>query len=160
MLYAAVDHDKSVANCNEGLALARRIGDLAYESLIQSALASNWCSLQGEWEQGLAAARASIELDRVLGARSHLPVPLILLAQIYQCHREFAESEKFYREAQMIAEEIGDPQLLFPIYDGLATLSLEKGNEQMAQSYLEQSRRVAERAGYKGETLLVVPFLN
>ena len=83
-------------------------------------------------------------------------VPLILLAQIYQCHRQFAESEKFYRVAQAIAEEIGDPQLLFPIYDGLATLSLEKGNEAMAQSYLENSRRVAERAGYKGETLLVV----
>ncbi len=160
MLYAAVDHAKSIAFSNEGLALARRIGDLACESLIQSALASNWCSLQGDWEQGLAAARASIELDRVLGARSHLPVPLILLAQIYQCHRQYADSEKFYREAQAIAEEIGDPQLLFPIYDGLATLSLEKGNEAMAQSYLENSRRVAERAGYTGETLLVVPFLN
>ena len=160
MLYAAVDHDKSIQYCNDGLALAKKIGDLSYESWIQSALASNWCSLEGDWEQGISAARSSIELDRLLGQRNHLAVPLILLAQIYQCHRQNTQSETFYREAQSIAEKVGDPQLLFPIYDGLAALNLEKGNQHVAEEYLEKSRQTAERAGYKGDTLLVVPFLN
>lgn len=160
MLYAAVDHDKSIQYCNDGLALAKKIGDLSYESWIQSALASNWCSLEGDWEQGISAARSSIELDRLLGQRNHLAVPLILLAQIYQCHRQNTQSEMFYREAQGIAEKVGDPQLLFPIYDGLAALNLEKGNQKLAEEYLEKSRQTAERGGYMGDTLLVVPFLN
>lgn len=160
MLYAAVDHDKSIQYCNDGLVLAKKIGDLSYESRIQSALASNWCSLEGDWEQGIAAARSSIELDRVLGQRNHLAVPLILLAQIYQCHRQNTQSETFYCEAQSIAEKVDDPQPLFPIYDGLAALNLEKGNQRVAEEFLQKSLRTAERTGYKGDTLLVVPFLN
>lgn len=160
MLYAAIDHDKSIQYCNDGLKLAKKIGDLSYESWIQSALASNWCSLEGDWEQGISAARASVELDRQLGQRNHLAVPLILLAQIYQCHSQNKQSETYYREAQGIAEKVSDPQLLFPIYDGLATLNLESGNRRAAEEYLNKSRQVAARTGYKGDTLLVIPFLN
>jgi adenylate cyclase len=160
LIYAALDHEKSIQYCREGIALAKRIGDLSYESWIQSALASNWCSLEGDWEQGIAAARASIVIDRVLGQSTHMAVPLIVVAQIYQCHGNGKQSEKHFREAQEIAEKTGDPQLLFPIYDGLAGINLENGNRRAAEEYLEKRRLVVERTGFSADGLLVTPFLN
>ena len=159
MLYGAVDHSRAVAVCQEGLALARKVGDLAYQSWLQSSLASTYCSLVGNWERGVEAARASIDLDLQMGHRAHLAVPMILLAQIYQCHGLVDESLRTYQEALALAEESGEPQMLFPCYDGLATLYLELGDEPQAGRYLEKARQVVSDAGYSPDSLLVLPFL-
>ncbi|HLC40552.1 MAG TPA: adenylate/guanylate cyclase domain-containing protein, partial [Methylomirabilota bacterium] len=160
VLYTTIDQDRSAAFCTEGLALAEKIGDLTYQSWLQCTLAGRSCTLAGDYEEGVKAARASIELDRRLGHKSHLPIPLIILAQIYQCHGEFTESERYYREALALAEESEEPQLLIPCYDGLATLAIEQGNEAEAERYLERSRRLMEETGWESDSLLVLPFLS
>ena len=62
-------------------------------------------------------------------------------------------------EALSLAEQSGEPQLLFPCYDGLATLNLDAGNIALAEVYLAKSQEVCERAGLEPDTLLVLPFL-
>jgi predicted ATPase len=160
VLYATINQDRSAAYCAEGLALAQKTGDLIYQSWLQCILAGRSCSLAGDYEEGVRAAQASIELDRRLGQKSHLPIPLIILAQIHQCHGAFSESERYYQEALTPAGELGEPQLLIPCYDGLGTLAIEQGDEAKAEQYLEQSRRLVERTGWASESLLVLPFLT
>jgi tetratricopeptide (TPR) repeat protein len=160
VLYTTIDQDRSAAYCAEGLALAMRIGDLIHQSWLQCILAGRSCSLAGDYEEGVKAARASIELDRRLGQKSHLPIPLIILAQIHQCHGEFDESERYYQEALMLAQDLGEPQLLIPCYDGLATLAIERGDEAQAEQYLERSQRLMEETGWASDNLLVLPFLS
>jgi len=160
VLYTAIDQDRSAAYCAAGLELARKIGDLMHQSWLQCTLASRSCTLVGDYQEGVRAAEASIELDRRLGQRSHLPIPLILLAQIHQCHGAFDESERYYREALALAEEVGDPQLLIPCCDGLATLAIERGDEPQAAQYLERSQQLIERTGWASDSLLVLPFLS
>jgi adenylate cyclase len=159
MLLAATDREQALTYCHEGLALAKKIGDLSQQSWLYSSVASSFCSLVGDCSQGIEAAEASLTLDQQLGQRNHLPIPLILLAQIHQCQEQLEESEYYYREASVIAEETGEPQHLFPCYDGLATLFLARGDTVKAEEYLAKSLEICQRTGYSPDTLIMLPFL-
>jgi adenylate cyclase len=64
-----------------------------------------------------------------------------------------------YEEALRLAEQVGEAQLLFPCYDGLATLYLDAGNQPQAETYLAKAQEVCERAGVEPDALMVLPFL-
>jgi len=102
----------------------------------------------------------AVDLDRRLGLLDHLAVPLIVLGQIHQCHGDPALAFASYQEALGLAEQIGEPQLLFPCYDGLATLYLDAGNRALAEVYLAKSQEVCKRAGLEPDALTVLPFLS
>ena len=70
-------------------------------------------------------------------------MPLIVLGQIHQCHGEHALAFASYEEALGLAEQVGEPQLFFPCYDGLATLYLDAGNHALAEAYWRRRRRSA-----------------
>jgi adenylate cyclase len=159
VMYAALDHVRSSEYCREGLALAQRIGDQLQQAWLFCTLAGGHCTLAGDYDQGIKAAEAAVEVDRRLGQRSHLPVPLIILAQIHQCRGELDQSARYYREALEVASAVGEPQLLFPCYDGLATLAIEAGDEAAAEEWLGKSREVQQATGWTSETFLVLPFL-
>lgn len=83
-----------------------------------------------------------------------------MLGQIYQCHGEPRLALSHYQEALVLAEQVGEPQLLFPCYDGLATLYLEMGDEVKAEQYMCKAQQVCEAAGLEPESLVVLPFLD
>jgi tetratricopeptide (TPR) repeat protein len=83
-----------------------------------------------------------------------------VLAQIQQCHGSPASALGYYHEALALAEQTGEAQLLYPCYDGLASLYLEAGDEARAEQYMMQALAVCERAGVDPETLVVLPFLD
>jgi predicted ATPase/class 3 adenylate cyclase len=159
VMYAALDHVRSGQYCREGLELAQRIGDQLQQAWLFCTLAGGHCTLAGDYDEGIKAAEAAVEMDRRLGQRSHLPVPLIILAQIHQCRGNLPQSARYYREALEVASEVGEPQLLFPCYDGLATLAIEAGDEVEADQWLAKSREVQEATGWTSDTFLVLPFL-
>jgi len=64
-----------------------------------------------------------------------------------------------YEEALGVAEAVGEPQLLFPCYDGLATLYLDAGDQAMAERYLTKAQEICARAGVEPDALMVLPFL-
>ena len=112
----------------------------------------------GARRKAIEAAQRAIELDRQLGLLDHLAIPLIVLGQIHQCHGDHSLAFASYEEALALAERIGEPQLLFPCYDGLATLYLDAGNQAQAEVYLAKSQEVCERAGVEPDALMVLPF--
>lgn len=161
VLYATLDPSRAIQTCARGLELAKKIGDLGFQSRLYANLAVAYCTLTNQCdEQGLGAAQAAIDLDRRLGQLDHLAVPLIVLGQIYQCHGEPERALTHYREALEIADEVGEPQLLFPCYDGLATVYLEMGDGAQAEEYLLKAQEVCERAGLEPDALVVLPFLD
>ena len=86
-------------------------------------------------------------------------LPLIVLGQIRQCHGDHEAARASYQEALALAEQVGEPQLLFPCYDGLATLYLDAGDRTNAEHYLAKAQEVCDRAGIEPDALLVLPFL-
>ncbi|PYM61059.1 MAG: adenylate/guanylate cyclase domain-containing protein, partial [Candidatus Rokuibacteriota bacterium] len=161
VLYSTLDPKRAIETCLKGLETAKRIGDLGFQSRLQTNLAVAYCALTDRCEeQGIVAAQAAIELDRQLGQLDHLAVPLIVLGQIQQCHGDPELAFKYFREALELVEEVGEPQLLFPCYDGLATLHLDRGEEAEAEQYMLKAQQVCERAGLEPDSLLVLPFLE
>jgi len=63
-------------------------------------------------------------------------------------------------EALGLAEEAGEPQLLFPCYDGLATLHLDLGDQAEAERYLTLAQDLCARAGLDPDALVLLPFLG
>jgi adenylate cyclase len=160
VLQSSLDPPRSIETCQRGLAVARRVGDLAFQSRLHANLAVAYCALTDRCEaEGIAAAETAVDLDRRLGLIDHLAVPLIVLGQIRQCHGDRAPALAAYQEALALAEQVGEPQLLFPCYDGLATLYLDAGDGVKAELYLAKAQEVCERAGVEPDALLVLPFL-
>ena len=159
VLYSSLDPRRSIETCLRGLETARKVGDLGFQSRLYANLAVAYCALTDRCEaEGIEAAQKAVDLDRRLGLVDHLAVPLIVFGQIHQCHGEHALAFASYQEAFGLAEQVGEPQLLFPCYDGLATLYLDAGNLAVAESYLAKSKLVCERAGLEPDALMVLPF--
>ncbi len=160
VLYSTLDPGRAIETCVNGLEVAKKIGDLGFQSRLYANLAVAYCALTDRCEEkGIGAAQASIDLDRQLGQLEHLAVPLIVLGQIYQCHGgDPARARQCYTEALSLAEETGEPQLIFPCYDGLATLYLEVGDEAQAEEYMRKAQQVCEQAGLEPDSLVVLPF--
>ncbi|MEP6875299.1 MAG: adenylate/guanylate cyclase domain-containing protein [Burkholderiales bacterium] len=160
VLYASLDPQRSIETCLRGLATAKKVGDLGFQSRLYANLAVAYCALTNRCEaEGIEAAQAAASLDRRLGLLDHLAVPLIVLGQIHQCHGDHARAMTSYREALQLAEEVDEPQLLFPCYDGIATLYLDAGLPAQAETYLAKAQAVCERAGLEPDALMVLPFL-
>jgi adenylate cyclase len=87
-------------------------------------------------------------------------VPLTVLAQIHQCHDAPDLAFRYYHEALEVARETGEPQLLFPCYDGLATLSLDRDDMEEAERYFELARVLCDQHGLDLGALIVLPFLD
>jgi adenylate cyclase len=161
VLYSTLDPARAIETCAAGLEMAKKIGDLGFQSRLYTNLAVAYCALTNRCdEQGIGAAHAAIDLDRRLGQLDHLAVPLIVLGQIYQCHGEPTRAIAHYREALVLAEEADEPQLLFPCYDGLATVHLDLGDEVQAEEFMVKAQAVCERAGLEPDALVVLPFLD
>ncbi len=160
VLYSSRAPQRSIETCLRGLQTAKKVGDLGFQSRLYANLAVAYCALTDRCEaEGMEAAQIAIDLDRKLGLLDHLAVPLIVLGQIHQCQGDHAPARAAYEEALKLAERIGEPQLLFPCYDGLATLSLDAGDTGTAELYLAKAQEICERAGVEPDALLVLPFL-
>ena len=161
VLYTTIDPARAIEVCRHGLDVARRIGDLGFQARLLANLAVACCTFTDRCPtEGVPAAEEAIEIDRALDQREHLPVPLIVLGQIHQCHGQQQLAARFYGEALDVAGETGEPQLLFPCYDGLATLNLDLDNLAEAERYFSLAQGVCAQHGLDPEALVVLPFLD
>jgi predicted ATPase/class 3 adenylate cyclase len=161
VLYTIVDPAQAIEVCRRGLDVARRIGDLGFQARLLANLAVACCTFTDRCaEEGVPAAKKAIELDRALDQREHLSVPLIVLGQIYQCHCQPELAARYYNEAIAVAGETGEPQQLFPCYDGLATLNLDRGDMPEAERYFALAHDICAKHGLDPEGLIVLPFLD
>ncbi|MBX5040112.1 tetratricopeptide repeat protein [Rhizobium lentis] len=161
VLYTIVDPARAIKICRRGLEVANRIGDLGFQARLLANLAVSCCTFTDRcWAEGVPAAEKAVEIDRALDQRDHLSVPLIVLGQIHQCHGQPKLARKYYEEALEVAREFDEPQLLFPCYDGLATLSLEHDDMDEAERYFTLAQDVCIRHHLDPSTFVVLPFLD
>jgi adenylate cyclase len=161
VLYTVIEPAKAIEVCRRGLEVARRIGDLGFQARLLANLAVACCTFTDRCsDEGVPAAEKAIEIDRALDQREHLPVPLIVLGQIHQCRGQPEQAARCYNDALQLALETGEPQLLFPCYDGLATLNLDLDNMVEAERYFALAQEVCAQHGLDPEALVVLPFLD
>jgi adenylate cyclase len=160
VLYSTLNPQRAVEVCRKGLEEARRIGDLGFEARLSANLAVACCTFTDRCSaEGLEAAERALDLDRRLDLRDHLAVPLTVLAQIHQCHGSPEEALRYYGEALEIASEMGEAQLLFPCYDGLAVLYLSRDEQTKAEEYFQKAQALCKGAGIDPDAFVVLPYL-
>jgi tetratricopeptide (TPR) repeat protein len=159
VMYTTLDPARSERCCHDGLGLAEKIGDRLQQAWLYCVLAGGHCTLAGDYDEGVRAAEAAVDLDERLGQDNHLPIPLIILAQVHQCRGDHERSAVYYRRALEIAEAVREPQLLVPCYEGLATLAIERDDAVEAEEWLAKSQEVQRTTGWTSDTFLVLPFL-
>jgi adenylate cyclase len=161
VLYSTLDPKRAIDTCLRGLETAKKIGDLGLQSRLNTNLAVAYCALTNRCEeQGLVAAQTALDLDRQLGQVDHLAVPLIVLGQIQQCHGDPELARGYYQEALALVEQTREPQFLFPCYDGLAALYLDRDDLERAEEFMRKAQRVCEQAGLDPDSFVVLPFLE
>ena len=161
VLYSTIDPAQAMEVCRRGLDVAQRIGDLGFQARLLANFAVASCTFTDRCSgEGVPAAERAIELDRALDQREHLPVPMIVLGQIHQCHGQPELAARYYQDALELARETGEPQMLFPCYDGLATLNLDLDDLQEAERYFALAQNVCTEHGLDPEALIVLPFLD
>src|SRR5262249_5499600 len=154
VLYSSHEPRRAIEACERGLQTAQRIGDVGLQSQLYANLAVAYCTLTNRCdEKGVGAAQSASEIDRRSGQLDHLAVSLVVLAQIRQCHGDPARALAYYREALGLAEKSGEAQLLFPCYDGLATLHLDLDDGAAAERYMQLARANCERANLDPDDL-------
>ena len=80
VLYSDIDPGRAIDTCLHGMEVAKKIGDVGFQSRLYANLAVAYCTLTNRCdEEGIGAAQAAIDLDRRLGRLDHLAVPLIVL---------------------------------------------------------------------------------
>jgi adenylate cyclase len=160
VLYSSVEPQRAIDVSLTGLELASKIGAPSLQSYIYANLAAAYCALTERCEtEGLQAAEAAVTIDREFGQLDHLAVPLIVMAQIHQCRGELQKAVDEYHEALTLAEKIGEPQLILPCYDGLATIHLDRGDRVQAEELMAKAQQLCERTGLDPDALLMLPFL-
>ncbi|MGX5843200.1 adenylate/guanylate cyclase domain-containing protein [Mesorhizobium sp. ArgA1] len=161
VLYTTIDPARAMEVCRRGLEVAQRIGDLGFQARLLANLAVACCTFTDRCPtEGVPAAEKAIEIDRALDQREHLPVPLIVLGQIHQCNGHPELAVGLFHQALDVARETGEPQLLFPCYDGLATLNLDLDNLAEAERYFSLAQGICAQHGLDPEALVVLPFLD
>lgn len=161
VLYMTISPARAMDVCRRGLDVSRRIGDLGFQARLLTNLAVACCTFTDRCPtEGVPAAEKAIEIDRALGQREHLPVPLIVLGQIHQCHGQPELAIHLYDEALAVARETGEPQLLFSCYDGLATANLDLDNMAEAERNFSLAQNICAQHGLDPQGLVVLPFLD
>lgn len=161
VLYTTIDPALSIDVCKRGYEMAKRIGDLGHQARLLTNLAVAYCTFTDRcMQEGLPAVEEAIAIDRALGQRDHLPVPLLVLGQIRQCHGASKAARENYLEALELVRDSAEAQLLFPCYDGLATLCLDLNELDEAERYFELAQGVCAKHGLDPEALIVLPFLD
>lgn len=161
VLYTSTNPALAIEVCRRGYDMAMQIGDLGQQARLLTNLAVAYCTFTDRcMHEGLPAVEKAIAIDRALGLRDHLPVALLVLGQIRQCHGATDAAHQNYLEVLDLVRDSAEAQLLFPCYDGLATLSLDMDNLEEAERYFDLAQRVCAEHDLDPEALIVLPFLD
>jgi adenylate cyclase len=160
VLYGNRDPGRAIKLSEQGLEMAQRIGHMGLQSTLYTNLGVAFCTFHVRCDRkGVAAVKKSIELDRRLNLVDHLPMALIALGQLYQCHGQPRQAIDYYREALGLAEALDEPQVLFHCYDGLAAALLDVDDLASARDYLRKAQALCKRTGIDPASLFTMPFL-
>jgi len=96
------EYEKCLEYIEKGLALARKVGDIRFQSDFLENLA--WADMQmGELGKAVTLLEEALELKKKAGYMTFLPLNLIGLGRVYQMLGEWEKSEQYHNEASIAA---------------------------------------------------------
>lgn len=141
-----------------GLELARKVGDIYFQSWIGTGLSEMYLGM-ANIDKALLLVEESTAFDRKADNLTHLSISLGELGYIRQVLGEWDKAEQHYNEALRISQRLEDFQSIGTSYGYLGWLHFDKGDYVKAREYLEKVKKDLERVGVRPELTSSHTFL-
>ena len=142
------EHDRILELREKGFELAKKVGNLTYQSWLEEHLAGAYIGM-GNMDKAFALAEESVALDRKSGEMTHLPLSLVILGFIHQIRGELDKSEQYYMEALRTSQKSNELNTITSSYGSLGWLHFDKGDYVEARGFWEKAYDTSEKAGQK-----------
>jgi tetratricopeptide (TPR) repeat protein/KaiC/GvpD/RAD55 family RecA-like ATPase len=144
----AEEHDRTVELYEKGLELAKKVGNISFQSRIGTNLADTYMGT-GNMGKAMLLAEESVALDRKSREMTHLPYSLDLLGLTHQIMGNLDKCEQYYREALSVSQESNEVQSIFNSYYNLGWFHFDNKGYVKAREFWEKMREIAEKSGQK-----------
>ena len=153
------EENQRCLECYEnGLELAKKVGDIYYQSLLGFNLAGMYFNM-GKIDKAVLMANETVALDRKTGNVFHWYASNNALGFAYQIIGETDKSEQCFKEALGISRQLDDFQAVTGGYDYLGLSYFDKGDYAKAKEFFEKLNRTLEKAGDKSSQANASQFL-
>lgn len=122
----------------ESIAIYRHAGAMRQEARAKNALAFAMC-VQGRYEDAIALALESIQIDLAIGGRFQLAKTLSNIGLSYSCLGDTARAQAYLARAREAHERYGDQDGRADTYIVSADVALEMGDVEAADTYLRDA---------------------
>ena len=140
------DHARAMALAEEGVNLAREIGDQRLVGLLLQTLADG-LNQRGDYTEVARVLDESLLIFRALNDREEIAWVLGHIAELLEEHGELEKSREMLEEGLEIFRAIGHRWAIAHISRNLARLLLQLGNLEQAKVTLEESLTIAQQFG-------------
>ena len=134
------DYAAAASAYAEALALAQQVGDVPAEIELHAAVAQ-LALYEADWEARRRAQRRQRRALRAGGADRQAVPPYALRGRLHWRAGEWQESERSYRRAHELAEQMGWSEVCFDALYGLSTTLRDQGESAGAESALAAGAR-------------------
>ena len=140
------DHSQSLALAEDGLHLARELGDRRLIGLLLECLADEFC-YRKEYDQAIQTFQEGLIIFQELGDREEAAWTLVHLATLFSQSGDLAKSREIFEESLSIFRAIGNDWAVEQVLRDLAILLLRQGDLEYVKTVLEESLRLSEKLG-------------
>jgi tetratricopeptide (TPR) repeat protein len=146
------DYSGAAAAYEEGLALAREIGEVPAQVELHGAL-SEIAIYACDWERAGSECTRAVGLGEREGLTGKLCLPYALEGLLRWREGDFEGSERRLRRAHALAEQVGSSEASFTALYGLATMLRDRGDLAGAEEALLAALDVCEHAGLIAQSI-------
>jgi predicted ATPase len=144
------DNQSAQTYWEEGLGLAREVGDRQLEGSMLNNLANIAHEAEGDYEPARSLYEQSLAIHRELGNKHNIVIQLNNLGGIDRDEGDFATARIRHEEAMAIARELGDKNGIALSLQCLGELAYREGDYPLAYSLHNRALAILGEIGYKG----------
>jgi len=140
----AEDYERRLEYYEKGYELAKKAGDIAFQSWLGGNLAEAYIDM-GNMNKGVLLAEESVMLDRKTSNVYHLALSLDLLGYAYHVLGQWDKAEQYCQEASNISQRLNDFQSISYSYGSLGMLHFDKEEYAKAKEFFEKAYEICEK---------------
>ncbi len=157
--YQQGNYKQAEAYCQEGLLLAKKLGDQKHISRLLTELGTI-AHEQGGYTQAEAYCQEGLPLARELGDQKQTCLLLKLSGVVAKKRGDYREAEAYFQEGLALARVLKDRDLMSLLLLALGGIAHERGDEGQAEAFYQQALREARELRHRERTSVLLSNLG
>jgi tetratricopeptide (TPR) repeat protein/KaiC/GvpD/RAD55 family RecA-like ATPase len=153
------EYEKHMDYLEKGLALAKKIGNVNWQSSFRGDQAYWYMSCGGELDKAIAALEEAVAMSKRIGTKYVASSFLLALGEAYRMSGEWEKSEQYWREASDSARGQDEWDLTARGHIDLGLLHFDKEEYVKAKESFEEALKVWEKIGGRRGPMWCSTFL-